>query len=152
MRGGTSSSRVQALLTGCGPGCFTGISLVKWEVGGMRWEGWSSGRADSFAAHAPEHSVERSVSAQGPPPPPSWIEGPAWCFCAQAPYLRCWHSQLTGGTLIWRAMYEAAVCAASKQSLVNKWNGNKWNLSTKEKKKVRLYFITQILFLYPRNC
>lgn len=27
---------------------------------------------------------------------------------------------------------------------------NKWNLSTK--KKVRLYFITQILFLYPRNC
>lgn len=40
-------------------------------------------------------------------------------------------------------MYEDAVCGPhSMQPPVNKWN-----LSTK--KKVRLYFITEILFLYP---
>ena len=94
-------------------GLLYGVSYVKWGEGGLRWEGvefWQSRL--SFAAHAPEHCVEPSVSTHRPPPPPSWIEAPAWCFFTQAPYLRCWHSQLTGGTLIRRAMCEPLYVAA----------------------------------------
>lgn len=76
-----------------------------------------------------------------------WMEGPCFVFLHRPFTLRCWHSQLgCGGTLIRRAMYEAAVCGPTASAAPV----NKWNLSTK--KKVRLYFITQILFLYPRNC
>ena len=68
------------------------------------------------------------------------------CFCAEPAELRRQCSYFTPGTLVWRAGFEATACSSL-------W-ASETRLSTekKKKKKVRLYFITQILFLFPRNC
>ena len=66
-------------------------------------------------------------------------------FCTpRLPELRCWYGPFTWGTPVRRAWCEAS----ARRTL---W-ASETRLSTKEKKKVRLYFITQVLILFPKNC
>ena len=68
------------------------------------------------------------------------------CFCTRPSTLRCRHSHSALGTLVW--------CAGSKVSAHGTLWASETRLSTKEeenKNKVRLYFIPQVLFLFPRE-
>ena len=109
-------------LKGHGRGCF---------VGSLHWEVWNScGAGAAVLLTAPDHSAGLSNSAHSPPPP-SWV-----AILHTVPKLRCWHSPFTRGTLVWRS--------GSKVTAYSTLWASETRLSTKEKKKVRFYFIIQI--------
>ena len=123
---------------GRGRGCFIGIPSAGEGVEFSR--GRSSREAGAGAgAAAPHHSahVARHLHLE-------WgCRVQSYCIRSSShPQLEHWHSHFTPGTPVW-----SAGCEASARSTL--W-ASESRLSTKAK-KVRLYFTTQILFLFPGN-
>ena len=83
-----------------------------------------------------------SVSVHALLPPPSWIA--LLCLVLSLDKLRYLHIHFTQRTLIWSAGSKFFACCALWVTETRQ--------STKEKKKVRLYFIIQILLFFPENC
>lgn len=114
-RGGSCALESMLWPTGCGWGHFIGFLSAEGE--------WSSYRGYSYTAQVPDCRAGHSVST-----------GAGACVLE----LRCKHSHVAPGTLVWRTGGPMASCEQGKLN----------EAQEKKIEKVRLYFITQILFFF----
>ena len=137
-RGASSGSRAHTLPDRRWAGLlYRVLSLAGWV--------WSSpGSGAGVLLRAPDGSVACRVCAHGPLPlPPSWILALWAALLHTALRAEVSVQPFTPGTVVW-----SAGCEPSARGTL--WaNETRW--STKEKRKVRLDFITQILFVFPGN-
>ena len=122
----------------------SGVEFM-WGQHGSAAPASDPGAGRRISAHGPAASLHtaRPISAHGPPQP-SWIATSSAVLLHMRTKLPCRVQQ---------------VCTRSSglnyqgQGLCSWPRRSKWNYEAqRKKKKVRLYFITQSLFLFPGNC